>query len=240
MKYPDSANFLNSIAKRARKYYLGVTTITQDAEDFLSIDLGKAIIQNSSMQMLLKQSAAAIDRIGDVFYLSEGEKHLLLAADVGEGLFFAGPAHAAMRIIASPEEHAIATTKPQERQKPATQERVAPSPAPTQITEPTKEAPTNIGKPSVHWTTEVVDPQPPMGNMPRPIAFPKPQPITIPSQKSTPPQPPNVTPPPKTEQNWLHSVYDSVQKNQNKDRPLFTVESIQTPTQNTPSLNKKV
>jgi type IV secretory pathway VirB4 component len=114
MKYPDSANFLNSIAKRARKYYLGVTTITQDAEDFLSIDLGKAIIQNSSMQILLKQSAAAIDKIADVFYLSEGEKHLLLAADIGEGLFFAGPAHAAMRVIASAEEHELATTKPQE------------------------------------------------------------------------------------------------------------------------------
>jgi hypothetical protein len=114
MKYPDSANFLNSIAKRSRKYYLGVTTITQDAEDFLSADIGRAIIQNSSIQMLLKQSAAAIDKIADIFYLSEGEKHLLLAADVGEGLFFAGPAHAAIRVIASPQEHELATTKPQE------------------------------------------------------------------------------------------------------------------------------
>lgn len=114
MKYPDSANFLNSIAKRARKYYLGLTTITQDVEDFLGTDLGRAIIQNSSLQILLKQSSAAIDKIADVFYLSEGEKHLLLSADVGEGLFFAGPAHAAIRIIASPDEHELATTKPQE------------------------------------------------------------------------------------------------------------------------------
>ncbi len=114
MKFPDSANFLNSIAKRARKYYLGVTTITQDVEDFLSADLGKAIIQNSSLQVLLKQSTAAIDKIADVFYLSEGEKHLLLAADIGEGLFFAGPAHAAMRVISSPTEHELATTNPQE------------------------------------------------------------------------------------------------------------------------------
>jgi hypothetical protein len=114
MRYPDSANFLNSIAKRARKYYLGVTAITQDAEDFLSADIGRAIIQNSSIQILLKQSAAAIDKIAEIFYLSEGEKHLLLAADVGEGLFFAGPAHAAIRIIASPQEHELATTKPQE------------------------------------------------------------------------------------------------------------------------------
>ncbi len=114
MRYPDSAEFLNSIAKRARKYYLGLTTITQDVEDFLSIDLGKTIIQNSSMQVLLKQSSAAIDKVAEVFYLSEGEKHLLLSADMGEGLFFAGPAHAAMRVIASPEEHMLVTTKPQE------------------------------------------------------------------------------------------------------------------------------
>ncbi|MBI4065132.1 ATP-binding protein [Candidatus Gottesmanbacteria bacterium] len=114
MKFPDSANFLNSIAKRARKYYLGVTTITQDVEDFLSVDLGKAIIQNSSLQILLKQSAAAVDKVAQTFYLSDGEKHLLLSADVGEGLFFAGPAHAAIRVIASPEEHELVTTKPQE------------------------------------------------------------------------------------------------------------------------------
>ncbi len=114
MKYPDSGAFLNSIAKRARKYYLGLTTISQDVEDFLSVDLGRAIIQNSSLQILLKQSAAAIDKVSEVFYLSEGERHLLLSADLGEGLFFAGPAHAAMRVIASPEEHALATTKPQE------------------------------------------------------------------------------------------------------------------------------
>lgn len=116
MKYPDSAQFIYGIAKRARKYYLGLTTITQDVEDFLSTEMGKAIIQNSSMQILLKQSTAAIDKVADVFFLSEGEKHLLLAADVGQGLFFAGPAHAAMKIIASPEEHALATTKPQETQ----------------------------------------------------------------------------------------------------------------------------
>lgn len=114
MKFPDSAAFMNSIAKRARKYYLGVTTISQDVEDFLSTDLGKAIIQNSSLQVLLKQSPAAIDKVADVFYLSEGEKHLLLSADIGEGLFFAGPAHAAVRVIASPVEHELVTTKPQD------------------------------------------------------------------------------------------------------------------------------
>lgn len=116
MKYPDSGAFLNSIAKRARKYYLGLTTISQDVEDFLSVDLGKTIIQNSSLQVLLKQSTAAIDKVADVFYLSQGEKHLLLSADIGEGLFFAGPAHAAIRVIASPAEHELVTTNPQELQ----------------------------------------------------------------------------------------------------------------------------
>jgi conjugal transfer ATP-binding protein TraC len=137
MKFPDSAQFLYSIAKRARKYYLGVSTITQDVEDFLSTEIGKAIIHNSSIQMLHKQSAAAIDKIAEVFYLSEGEKHLLLAADVGECLFFAGAAHAAVRVIASPDEHALATTKPQEmaeqkaRMNATTQNPVAATQAPT-------------------------------------------------------------------------------------------------------------
>ena len=109
MKYQDSASFMYSIAKRARKYNLGLTTITQDVEDFLGSDYGKAIVTNSSIQVLLKQSAAAIDRIVGVFYLSEGEKNLLLAADVGEGLFFAGPNHIAIRVQASPEEHLLLT-----------------------------------------------------------------------------------------------------------------------------------
>jgi len=114
MKYSDSANFLYSIAKRARKYYLGLTTITQDVEDFLASDYGKAIVTNSSMQILMKQSPAAIDKVGQVFYLSDGEKHLLLSADIGEGLFFAGANHVAMRVVASPEEHRLITTKPEE------------------------------------------------------------------------------------------------------------------------------
>ena len=114
MKYKDSANFLLGIAKRARKYYLGLTTITQDVEDFLGSEYGKPIITNSSIQILLKQSPAAIELIAKTFYLSEGEKHLLLAADVGEGLFFAGPNHVAMRVIASPDEYQLITSKPEE------------------------------------------------------------------------------------------------------------------------------
>ncbi len=114
MKYPDSANFLYSIAKRARKYYLGLTTITQDVEDFLVSEHGKAIVQNSSVQVLMKMSAAAIEKVADIFYLSQGEKHLLLAADIGEGLFFAGPHHVAVRVVASPDEHQLITSNPEE------------------------------------------------------------------------------------------------------------------------------
>lgn len=114
MKHPDSATFLYGIAKRSRKYYLGLTTITQDVEDFLESRFGKAIIQNSSIQVLMKQSPAAIDKVAEVFYLSEGEKNLLLSADIGHGLFFAGPTHVAMYVVASEEEHQLLTTKPSE------------------------------------------------------------------------------------------------------------------------------
>lgn len=120
MRYPDTAQFLWSVVKRARKYFLGLTTITQDVEDFLGQDIGKAIVTNSAMQLLLKQSPAAIDKIGEVFYLSQGEKRLLLAANVGEGIFFAGPHHAPIRIVASENENKIITTKPQEVIKVAT------------------------------------------------------------------------------------------------------------------------
>jgi len=114
MRYPDSAQFLWSIVKRARKYYLGLTTITQDVEDFLAQDIGKAIVTNSALRVLFKQSPAAIDRIGEVFYLSQGEKQLLLAANVGEGIFFAGNSHAPINVVSSPEEHKLITTKPEE------------------------------------------------------------------------------------------------------------------------------
>lgn len=114
MRYQDSANFLYSIAKRARKYWLGLTTITQEVDDFLTGDYGKAIINNSSIQILMKQSPSAIDKVAQVFYLSEGEKHLLLAAEVGEGLFFCGANHVAVKIVASPEEHNLITSKPSE------------------------------------------------------------------------------------------------------------------------------
>lgn len=114
MQYPDSATFLFSLAKRARKYYLGVTTITQDVEDFLATDQGKAIVTNSSIQLLMKQSTAAIEKLSNIFHLSQGESRYLLSCGVGEGLFFAGQNHVAMKILASPQEHSLITTKPQD------------------------------------------------------------------------------------------------------------------------------
>lgn len=128
MKYEDSASFVYSIAKRARKYYLGLTTATQDVEDFLSTDYGKAVLSNSSIQILLKQGTAEVDVVSQTFYLSEGEKALLLSADIGEGLFFAGQNHVALKIIAAPFEHDIVTSKPQDII--ASQAVVAPTPPP--------------------------------------------------------------------------------------------------------------
>ncbi len=114
MRFPDSALFLWSIAKRARKYWLGLSTITQDVEDFLSQDIGRAIVNNAALRILMKQSPSALDRVGEVFHLSEGEKQLILASDIGEGIFFAGPHHVAMRVVASEKEHGLVTTKPEE------------------------------------------------------------------------------------------------------------------------------
>jgi type IV secretory pathway VirB4 component len=107
IKNKDSGAYLHSFAKRARKYMLGLTTITQDVEDFLATEEGKAIITNSSLQIILKQSTAAVEKITETFYLTGGEKHFLLSAGVGEGLFFAGQSHVGFRVIASDEEKSL-------------------------------------------------------------------------------------------------------------------------------------
>ena len=112
MKYDDSANFLFSLAKRARKYYLGLTTITQDVEDFMSSKMGRAIVMNSSMQLLLKQSSAAVDVLSDVFKLTSAERQLLSSLPVGQGLFFAGQSHVHIQIVASETETGLITTSP--------------------------------------------------------------------------------------------------------------------------------
>ncbi|HRY82518.1 MAG TPA: ATP-binding protein [Candidatus Moranbacteria bacterium] len=112
MKYDDAASFMFGIAKRCRKYYTGLTTITQDVNDFLSSRYGKAIVTNSSIQLLLKQSPAAVDVISETFYLTDQEKFLLLESNVGEGIFFAGTKHVAIKVVASYSEDQIITTDP--------------------------------------------------------------------------------------------------------------------------------
>jgi conjugal transfer ATP-binding protein TraC len=114
MQYEDSARFLYGLAKRARKYYLGITTITQDVGDFMQSPFGKPIVTNAAMKILLKQSTAAIDNIGDTFALTTGEKQVLLQSEVGQGIFFAGPRHVAIEIVAFPTEHRIITTNPKD------------------------------------------------------------------------------------------------------------------------------
>ncbi|HVW66835.1 MAG TPA: DUF87 domain-containing protein [Candidatus Peribacteraceae bacterium] len=114
MQHEDSARFLYGIVKRARKYYLGVTTITQDVDDFVESPFGKPIITNSSLQLLMKQSPTTVDALQKLFYLTDGEKYVLLNSDVGQGILFAGYKHVAAEIVASPDEAGLITTKPEE------------------------------------------------------------------------------------------------------------------------------
>jgi conjugal transfer ATP-binding protein TraC len=124
MQYQDSASFVHGIAKRARKYYLALTTATQDVQDFLSTDYGKAVLSNSSIQMLLKQSPTEIDQVSEIFYLTSQEKQLLISANVGEGLFFAGQSHVAMKVLAAPFEHELITSNPEELLNRAKKEKI--------------------------------------------------------------------------------------------------------------------
>ena len=114
MQNEDGASFLYGICKRARKYWLGVTTISQDVDDFMKSSYGQPIITNSSLQILMKQSPATIDVVKKAFNLTEEEKYLLLEASVGEGIFFAGQKHVAMKVVASYTEDQIVTTSPEE------------------------------------------------------------------------------------------------------------------------------
>ncbi len=112
MQHEDAASFLFGIAKRCRKYYLGLTTITQDVADFMKSKYGKAIVTNSSLQLLLKQSPATIEVVKETFHLTEQEKNHLLASSVGEGIFFAGLKHVAIQVVASYTEDQIITSDP--------------------------------------------------------------------------------------------------------------------------------
>ena len=141
MQFPDSARYVYSLAKRARKYYLGLTIISQDVEDFLNSEQGRAVLNNSSLQILLKQSPTAVERLAEVFNLTEGEKFLLLESNIGEGLFFAGTNHVAIQVVASYAEDQIITTDP--AQLLAAREAQATANAPTQVVS------SKIGEPSV-------------------------------------------------------------------------------------------
>lgn len=114
MQHEDSAKFIYALVKRCRKYFLGVTTITQDVNDFLKSQYGQAIVTSSSLQLLMRQSPAAIDLIQKVFLLTDSEKYLLLESGIGEGIFFAGLKHAAIKVVASYTEDQIVTTNPQQ------------------------------------------------------------------------------------------------------------------------------
>ena len=128
MKYDDSANFLFSLAKRARKYFLGLTTITQDVEDFMGSKMGRAIVANSSMQLLLKQSTSAVDVLSDVFKLTEEERKRLSNFPVGQGLFFAGQNYVHIQIVASQTETGLITTNPLAAVAPQQQQMQQPQP----------------------------------------------------------------------------------------------------------------
>ncbi len=117
MKTEDGASFLYGLVKRSRKYWLGVTTVTQDVSDFMRSDYGQPIINNSALKMLLKQSPAVIDKVQKTFSLTDEEKMILLEGSKGEGIFFAGQKHVSMKIIASPTEDKIITTSPEELAK---------------------------------------------------------------------------------------------------------------------------
>jgi conjugal transfer ATP-binding protein TraC len=112
----DSANFLFSLAKRARKYNLGITTVTQDVEDFMGSRMGRAIVANASMQFLLKQSTSAVDVLTDVFKLTSEERKRLSQFPVGQGLFFAGQNHVHIQVVASATETSLITTNPDQVQ----------------------------------------------------------------------------------------------------------------------------
>ncbi len=127
MQHEDSARFIFGIAKRCRKYYLGLTTITQDVADFMASPYGKPIVTNSSIQLLLKQSPASINIVAETFFLTEGEKYLLLESEVGQGIFFAGTKHAAIEVHASYIEDQIITTDPKQLMEIKEQQAAAPA-----------------------------------------------------------------------------------------------------------------
>jgi len=180
MQYEDSARYVYSLAKRARKYYLGLTTISQDVEDVLNSQQGRAVLNNSSLQVLLKQSPTAVEKLTEVFNLTEGEKFLLLESNVGEGLFFAGTNHVAIQIVASYAEDQIITTDP--AQLLAARQGEAAAGAPSQVISPGT-------PPQANAPSQIPPAQPPASTQ---AATPTPQSTSTPIS-STAPNPPQAT-----------------------------------------------
>jgi type IV secretory pathway VirB4 component len=114
LRYPEGGAFVSSMARRARKYYLGLVTITQDAADFLRSEHGRAVLVNAAMKLLMKQDPTTVDAVAEAFQLTDDERQYLLGANKGEGLLFARGARLALRVEASPLEHRLATTAPRE------------------------------------------------------------------------------------------------------------------------------
>lgn len=206
MRYKDSSDFLYSLAKRARKYYLGLTIITQDVEDFITSQQGRTIVNNSAMRLLLRQTPSAVDKLAEVFKLTEGEKLILREAKVGQGIFFAGGNHVAIEVIASTEEEQLITTNPMELLKirAAEQERLA-AVVPGQIQEPGIKSQESVAPPSETMpetryepaTTSPIVPTTPL------VTEQQAEAATTPSASPTvPPEPigqplPETTPPPR-------------------------------------------
>lgn len=204
LQHEDSAAYLYSFAKRSRKYYLGMTTISQDVEDFLDSKYGRTIINNSSLQILLKQSTSAIEKVAASFNLTEGEKLLLLESDIGEGLFFAGLNHIAIKIVGSYNEDQLITTNPEEilaartisegllaqAAAQATQPTTPPQPiqaaVPPQVQTP---IPTPPAQQSQTVQPQAAQLQPPEAQPPQP-----PQPPATPTQPVVAPPPPPAPP----------------------------------------------
>ncbi len=254
MQNEDSARFIYGIAKRARKYYLGLTTISQDVDDFLSSDYGKAIVTNSSIQILLKQHPAAIDRVSEIFYLSEGERRLLLAADIGEGLFFAGTNHVAMKIKASQSEHKLITTDPEELLRLREEGLIKPpekrpvykpitsfdsdKPKPeVPIKEPVPQPQSDSGVTIPGWKDDKKDgspvtlppqqPSPEVSSPPEPAAAPPtpPPPPPEPVAPPAPPAPPSP-PPPQEEEEKKGPVGEKVLESKPADEPDVKVQVL--------------
>jgi type IV secretory pathway VirB4 component len=114
LQHEESARFIAGLTRRARKYYLGVTIISQQANDFLSQDYGRAIASQSSLRILMKQDTTTIKKVASEFNLSEYEQHFLLTCDKGEALIIADQNHVAVKVVASEKEHPLITTDPKE------------------------------------------------------------------------------------------------------------------------------